>query len=69
MDDIGMDSDYRAGYEPIPCPHQDDIWDCSICGAAMYGGWNSLRQTRQGIDWMEQDDPPSNARGREDVGR
>ena len=38
MDDIGMDSDYRSGYEPQPCAHQDDIWDCSICGREMYGG-------------------------------
>ena len=35
---IGMDSDYRSGYEPTPCPHQPDIWDCSICGAEAYGG-------------------------------
>lgn len=29
-----------ANQEPTaqPCPHQDDIWDCSICGAAAFGG-------------------------------
>ena len=63
------DYEYPEGYVPQPCPHQPDIWDCSICGCAAFGGWNALRQTRQGIDWMDQDDPPSDVHEREDVGR
>jgi len=34
-------------YIPQPCPHQDDELDCSICGAAAYGGW-SWRTCRHG---------------------
>ena len=34
-------------YTPQPCPHQDDRWDCSECGADAYGGW-SWRTCRHG---------------------
>ena len=61
---IGLDAHERTGE-----PEYDPWWDNAELSAAMYGGWNALRQTRQGIDWMEQDDPPSDAQGREDVGR
>ena len=62
------DYEYPEGYTPQPCPHQPDVWDCSICGGAAYGGYTH-RQTRMGIDWMEADDRPSDAQGREEVGR
>ena len=64
MDDIGLDAHERTGE-----PEYDPWWDDERMSAAMFGGWYALRQTRQGINWMEQDDPPTDAGGREDVGR
>ena len=67
MEDIGLDAHERTG-EP-QCRHGLDPWDCESCGREEYGGWFAPRQNRHGIDWMDQDDPPTDARGREDVGR
>ena len=66
-----MTDDIDVQEEPTGplCRHGLDLWDCSICGTAMYGGWNALRHCRQGYDWAEQDDPPSDGRGREEIGR